>query len=272
MKDTLLQFVISHPCLFTVVYDAVSFIRPAFEANWKQDHSGLYIYIPSSFSDCPDLGVMTGQSAFISQDKSHKRTEWQDRAIPLSSGCCGLWRPAQPHTDGQSGSRVKGTPLALCGIKCTLTLTIQCDSQRQTPFSTLPSHKLPAACHTAGGHLESRCICSQVPWSSPSLYLRSPELACLSVLTLACHPLPWIRRPILGLLPHCEPCPLPPSITSSFVHQHHETKAEDETLPGHTPPQGYVARSALCLDPAHLERGIKLYSPLHFTHEETEAG
>ena len=72
---------------------------------------------------------------------------------------------------------------------------------------------------------------------------------------------------------HSEPCPSPPSHSQAmmpkFAYHLHETKAKDEGCFGHTPTQRHVARSALYLDPAHLERSIRHHP--HFTDEETEA-
>ena len=68
-------------------------------------------------------------------------------------------------------------------------------------------------------------------------------------------------------------CPSPPShswaMMPRFAYHLHETKAKDERCSGHTPTQRHVARSALNLDPAHLERSIRHHP--HFTDEETEA-
>ena len=77
----------------------------------------------------------------------------------------------------------------------------------------------------------------------------------------------------LTFFSHSEPCPSPPShswaMMPRFAYHLHETKAKDERCSGHTPTQRHVARSALNLDPAHLERSIRHHP--HFTDEETEA-
>ena len=79
----------------------------------------------------------------------------------------------------------------------------------------------------------------------------------MGILTFFSHsPLPFTSIPLLG---H----------DARFAYHLHETKAKDERCSGHTPTQRHVARSALNLDPVHLERSIR-HQP-HFTDEETEA-
>lgn len=68
----------------------------------------------------------------------------------------------------------------------------------------------------------------------------------------------------LTFFSHSEPFPPLPSYLQAmmlrFVYQPHEIKAKDKTCSGHIPTQKHVARQALYLGPAHLERSIRHHS------------